>query len=238
MFASLWTNVPLTFRIQLQVIKINAPLLIAISIKMYRIAESQTLTSATTELIEGVYLSALLNGIYNTKQVLLCPTDAISLSQNFIIPDKCISCGICKKVFPSEIDYIHSDADYSRFQKYLLSHKMLTYRWISLMTDSLSGTEIKVRGFSRDIRIPLVIVGDTVNIVKCASSSTEIDKVLTDLDNMEYLILEDMDIPNLEKTVVLIEDNFAPKLTGSTGNNRNVRIDLLVDLYRRFTCHF
>lgn len=174
---------------------------------MFAISASERLISGVTTIIHNVGLSTLLAGEYQKTEVLLCPTQAISISKNLIDNSKCIACGICKKLFPDIIAYRAEEGDTLKFMDYCKSHKMFVYRWLCLTCDELSGTEVLIKGFSRSKRIPFVSVsGNIVKLIKCASSIKELDRVNADLDDMIYLAATIVEASKLKKSMVLIQE--------------------------------
>lgn len=179
---------------------------------MYAISSSKRLISGTTTIIQNVELSAMLTGEYQETEILVCPTQAISVSENLIDNCKCIACGVCKKLFPNIIEYRPETGDKLKFIDYCKSHKMFVYRWLSLTIDELSGMEVFIEGFSRSKRIPFVSVrGNVVNLVKCASSIKEVERVSADLDDMMLLAANAVAVSRLRKSIVIIQETTSQK---------------------------
>lgn len=173
---------------------------------MFAVNAVEKLTSVTTTIIQNVELSALLNGTYQTTEIPICPTQAISVVDNVIDNDRCIACGICKKLIPDAIEYSPETGDVLRFIDYCKAHKMFVYKWLCLSTDSLSGIEIFIRGFSRSKRIPFVSFDDRLlKIAKSAYNVRELQKVKADLDDILNLASSGIETFATEKIVVLIQ---------------------------------
>ena len=82
---------------------------------MFAVDTSKKLTSVTTMIIQNIELSALLYGSYEATEILLCPTQAISVLDNAIDVDRCIACGICKKLIPDVVKYSREEGEALRF---------------------------------------------------------------------------------------------------------------------------
>lgn len=203
---------------------------------MFAVNAAEKLTSVTTTIIQNVELSALLNGTYQTTEIPICPTQAISVVDNAIDNGRCIACGICRKLIPDAIKYSADKEDVLKFVDYCKVHKMFVYKWLCLSSYDLSGVEIFIKGFSRNKRIPLVgLVEKRVRFTKCAHSVRELEKVKAELNDMINLALNVINESLLERSIVLIQEpsnqrerDYLDKLSGYT-------LFELAGLYNRFT---
>ena len=203
---------------------------------MFVVNAPEKLTSVTTTIIQNVELSALLNGTYQTTEIPMCPTQAISVVDNAIDNGRCIACGICKKLIPDAIKYSPENGDALKFIDYCKVHKMFVYKWLCLSSYHLSGIEIFIKGFSRNKRIPFVGLGDKfLRFTKCAYSVRELQKAKADLNDMVNLASNVTEALSIEKIIVLIQEpsnqrerEYLEKLSGCT-------IFELMELYNRFT---
>jgi len=191
---------------------------------MFAIDTSKKLTSVTTTIIQNIELSALLYGSYKATGILLCPTQAISVLDNAIDVDRCIACGICKKLIPDVVKYSREEGEALRFIEYCKTHKMFVYRWLCLSSAGISGTEVFVKGFSRSKRIPFVSLGDNfLRFVKCAYNVRELEKAKAELNDMATLASNVAEALSIEKSIVLIqgpsnqrERQYVDRLSGYT----------------------
>ena len=206
---------------------------------MFHVKTSRKLDSVITTIIQRVQLSDLLSENYERKEILLCPTQAISVSKNAIDSNKCIACGICKKLISDSIEYYCEGGDLTKFIKYCGSHKMFVYNWLCLTTDSLSGIEVFITGFSRTKRIPLVSFSHGfLEFTKCAYSINELDRVYADLNDMAYLASRIADLPRIEKSIVLIQCPSNQKENAYLERVRRYKLLRLTELYTRLTNTF
>jgi Pyruvate/2-oxoacid:ferredoxin oxidoreductase delta subunit len=202
---------------------------------MFAINASKRLTSVTTTIIQNVELSALLNGTYQNTEIPICPTQAISVVDNAIDNDRCIACGICRKLIPDAIKYSPEKGDVLKFIDYCNVHKMFVYKWLCLSSYYLSGIEIFIKGFSRNKRIPFVgLVEKRVRFTKCAYSVRELEKSKAELNDMVSLASNVINTSLLERSIVLIQEpsnqrerDYLNKLSGYT-------LFELIELYNRF----
>lgn len=202
---------------------------------MFAINAYKKLTSTTSTIIQNVELSALLNGIYQTTEISICPTQAISVTDNAIDNSRCIACGICKKLTPDAIKYSPEKGDALKFIDYCNMHKMFVYKWLCLSSYNLSGIEIFIKGFSRGKRIPLVDLAEKrVRFTKSTYSIRELEKAKADLNDMVNLASNAIEASSIEKIIVLIQEpsnqrerEYLEELSGCT-------ICELMELYNRF----
>jgi ferredoxin len=200
---------------------------------------SRKLDSVITTIIQRVQLADFLSENYERKEILLCPTQAISVSKNAIDGNRCIACGICKKLISDSIEYYCEGGDLTKFIKYCGGHKMFVYNWLCLTTDSLSGIEVFITGFSRTKRIPLVgFSHGFLEFTKCAYSISELDMIYADLNDMAYLASRIADLPRIEKSIVLIQDPSNQKENAYLGRVHGYKLLRLTELYTRLTNTF
>ena len=203
---------------------------------MFTINSLEKLTSVTTTIVQNVELSALLAGSYQTTEITLCPTQAISTEANSIDNGRCIACGICKKSIPRAIRYSREKEDALKFMDYCNMHKMFVYRWLCLSSYDLSGVEIFIRGFSRSKRIPLVgLGGGLLTFTKCAHNVRELEKAKAELNDMISLAANVMDSSLLEKSIVLIQGPSNQREREYLNALSGYKLFELADLYNRFT---
>jgi len=191
---------------------------------MFTVDTSKKLTSVTTTIIQNVELSALLSGSYETREILLCPTQAISVAENAIDIKRCIACGICRKLIPDAIKYSPEEGDVQRFIGYCKTHKMFVYKWLCLSSANVSGIELFIKGFSRNKRVPFVNLGKRLlRFCKCAYNVREVEKAKADLNDMANLASDTIEALSIEKLIVLIqgpsnerERQYINKLSGYT----------------------
>jgi len=203
---------------------------------MFVINAPEKLLSVAKTIIQNVELTALVNGTYQTTEILICPTQAISITDNAIDNSRCIACGICKKLFPDAIVYSPEKGDVLKFIDYCNVHKMFVYKWLCLSSYNLSGIEIFIKGFSRSKRIPLVnLVGKRVRFTKSAYSIRELEKAKAELNDMVDLASNVINLSLLEGSIVLIkepsnqkEKDYLDKLSGCS-------LFELIEMYNRFT---
>lgn len=203
---------------------------------MFVINAPEKLLSVTKTIIQNVELTALLNGTYQTTEILICPTQAISVTDNAIDNSRCIACGICKKLFPDAIVYSPEKGDVLKFIDYCNVHKMFVYKWLCLSSNNLSGIEIFIKGFSRSKRIPLVnLIGKRVRFTKSAYSIRELEKAKAELNDMVDLASNVVNLSLLERSIVLIQEpsnqrekDYLDKLSGCS-------LFELTEMYNRFT---
>lgn len=202
---------------------------------MFVISAPEKLTSVTTYIIQNVDLSALLNETYQTTEIPICPTQAISVVDNVIDNDRCIACGICKKLIPDAIKYSPETGDVLRFIDYCKVHKMFVYKWLCLSTDSLSGIEIFIKGFSRSKRIPFVSFDEgLLKIAKSAYDVRELQKVQADLDDMLNLASSVIEALPTEKIVVRIKEPSNQRERQYIEKQSRCKIFGLTELYDKF----
>ena len=203
---------------------------------MFAVDTSKKLTSVTTTIIQNVELSALLEGIYKTTEIPMCPTQAISVVDNVIDNGKCIACGICRKLIPDAIKYSPEKGDALKFIDYCKLHKMFVYKWLCLSSYKLSGIEIFIKGFSRNKRIPFVGLSDTLlRFTKCAHSVRELQEVKADLNDMVNLVLNTTEALSIEKIIVLIQEPSNQRERAYLEKLSECTIFELMELYNRFT---
>jgi len=203
---------------------------------MFVINAPEKLLSVAKTIIQNVELTALVNGTYQTTEILICPTQAISITDNAIDNSRCIACGICKKLFPDAIVYSPEKGDVLKFIDYCNVHKMFVYKWLCLSSNNLSGIEIFIKGFSRSKRIPLVnLIGKRVRFTKSAYSIRELEKAKAELNDMVDLASNVINLSLLERSIVLIQEpsnqrekDYLDKLSGCS-------LFELTEMYNRFT---
>jgi ferredoxin-like protein FixX len=159
---------------------------------------------ATIKIIDGVTLHEFLGGCTKTKFTTLCPTNAIDIKEYLITKD-CVECGICWIKFPQNIEFERPDFD--KFLSYCDKNKLFVYKWLSLILQDTSGINIKVPGYSRDKRIPLIILDEgVIYIVKIARTVKEIDYENVDLDEIESIIISIYPKLDIRHVIVLIKE--------------------------------
>ncbi len=205
---------------------------------MFTTNKSAHLSVVTTNIIHNVELSDLLNGTYETTEIPICPTQAISADDNVIYTDICIACGICKKLIPESIEYSPNREDADKFTDYCGSHKMFIYRWLTLSSYDLSGTEIFIKGFSRNKRVPFVgIAQGIVRFTKCADDVKALGKVQADLRDMVNLTQSIVASPMIESSIVLIKEPVNQKERDYLETLTENPIFTLAELYYRLINH-
>jgi len=203
---------------------------------MFVINAPEKLLSVTTTIIQNVELTALFNGTYQTTEILICPTQAISVTDNAIDNSRCIACGICKKLFPDAIVYSPEKGDALKFIDYCNVHKMFVYKWLCLSSYNLSGIEIFIKGFSRGKRIPLVnMVGKRVRFTKSAYSIRELEKAKAELNDMVDLASNVINLSLLEGSIVLIQEPSNQKEKDYLDKLSGCSLFELIEMYNRFT---
>ena len=202
---------------------------------MFTINMSKKLMFVTTTIIQNVELSALLNGTYQTTEIPICPTHAISVSGNAIDNSRCIACGICKKLIPDTIKYTPEKEDALKFIDYCKAHKMFVYKWLCLSSYNLSGIEIFVKGFSRNKRIPVVVLdGKIVRFTKCAYTVRELERANAELNDMENLASNIVNVSLLDRSIVLIQEPSNQRERDYLGKRSGYPLFKLAELYNRF----
>lgn len=173
---------------------------------MFIICSPENLKSVTTNIIQNVALTALLDGAYQTTEITICPTQAISIVDCTIDNDKCIACGICKKLVSDAVEYSPQKGEIEKFLEYCRKHKMFVYRWLCLSSFGLAGTEIFIDGFSRSKRLPFVSFDSgLLKIAKCTNNVRDFPKVQAELTDIVGLVSSAMEI-STEKMVVFINE--------------------------------
>jgi ferredoxin len=203
---------------------------------MFTINAPKRLTSVTTTIIQNVELSTLLNGTYPTTEILICPTQAISLVDSAIDNSKCVACGICRKLKPDAIKYYPEKGDPLKFIDYCNMHKMFVYKWLCLSSYNLSGIEVFIAGFSRGKRIPLVdLVEKRVRFTKCVYDVGELERAKAELNDMVNLASSVVNVSLLDRAIVLIEETSNQRERDYLDKLGGYRLFKLIELYSKFT---
>ena len=161
---------------------------------------------SVTTIKEGLYLPDFIKNS-NNRDVTLCPFNAIDI-KNRIITKDCMECGICWVKYPNIIEF--KDPDYEKFYSYCEKDKLFVYKWLTLILKNKSGINIRVPGFSRNKRIPLIIQNDdSYYIVKAARTIRDLDYENADLNELVDVILSSHHKLNLYKIIVLMKESKA-----------------------------
>jgi ferredoxin len=200
---------------------------------MFTIRSPEKVNSITTNIIKNVSLASLLDETYKTTEIIMCPTQAISIANKAIYDDRCIACGICKKLISYAIEYSPEEGDKVKFLEYCKEHKMFVYKWLCLSSYSLAGVEIFIDGFSRKKRLPFVSFDSgLLKIAKCANNVREFPKVQAELNDILDLLSCTIEVPT-EKMVVFINEPTQREFEYITQQS-GCKIFWLSELYDKF----
>lgn len=160
---------------------------------------------ATTSIIEQANLTDFINSSAKTKLTLLCPTNAIDIKKGIITKD-CVDCTLCWVKSPKNVGFDKSEFD--KFYKLCEKDKLFVYKWMCLILENKSGINIKVAGYSRDKRIPLIVqIGQAVYIFKVARTVRDLDYENADLEEIISIIISQSPKLTLHKVIILMKES-------------------------------
>jgi NAD-dependent dihydropyrimidine dehydrogenase PreA subunit len=173
---------------------------------MFELKKSNGNINVVGNVIKNVDLKAFLNKRPAYSDIIFCPTHAIDITKKEILQDKCISCGICFIKLKNQIFF---DSKYQKnlFFKYCNGKKDFIYLWLSQILTDYSGIDITSAGYSRIIRIPLLLIKDhKLFIVKVSRNLKDVERHFRELEDILDLIKEE--VSNYSVSIIDIVVNF------------------------------
>lgn len=163
--------------------------------------------SAIGKVFKNIPIYNFVHKISEPTDIIICPTYAINVANNTILQERCISCALCwhkqKNFFTFDGQY-----DKNRLIGFCNKNKLFVYSWLSLILNDYSGIEIVSKGYSRTIRIPLLIVeNDTLFIIKASHDAKDLEKNYREMEDIETLITNEIPGFKIEKISLLIRQD-------------------------------